>query len=131
MLNNIEYEVENDEYAGLDEMLDAVGSVKSHYNNKEDNEGNDNNLTSQTSTFSLSDNEKEELKEKIDDLRKFCVMHNVPLFVAAAYENNKLDTGYIYECLTSYDTGRVLKKDDIAQLILIKNGFKAIPKQKF
>ena len=78
MLNNIEYEVENDEYAGLDEMLDAVGSVKSHYNSKEDNEGNDNNLTSQTSTFSLSDNEKEELKEKIDDLRKFCVMHNVP-----------------------------------------------------
>lgn len=120
-----ETENENELYEELNGLLDAERS-------EEQNKNEENvRLKAHTLSYSLSDNEKMELESKINELRKFCVMHNVPFLVAAAYENNKLDTSYIYECLTAYDTGRTLKKDDIAQLILIKNGFKAIPKQKF
>ena len=105
-----ETENENELYEELNGLLDAESSEEEQNKNEENVR-----LKAHTLSYSLSDNEKMELESKINELRKFCVMHNVPFLVAAAYENNKLDTSYIYECLTAYDTGRTLKKDDIAQ----------------
>lgn len=81
--------------------------------------------------YSLTEDELNALKEKVEDLRVYCNLHNIPFFFAAVTEDGKLDTKYIYEAITPYDAGRKLKKDLIAQLLLIKSGFKAVPKQKF
>lgn len=116
------------DYDNIDDILDSTDVDDSDF---VDNNDNKKGFVAKAHNFALTDDEKDELSGKIKDLRDFCNMHKIPFFIAAAYEDSKLDTKYMYEALTAYDTNRQLKKDNIAQLLLIKNGFKAVPRQNF
>lgn len=68
-----ETENENELYEELNGLLDAERSEEEQNKNEENVR-----LKAHTLSYSLSDNEKMELESKINELRKFCVMHNVP-----------------------------------------------------
>lgn len=79
------------------------------------------------SEFSLNENERELLEEKMKELLRVCQILKIPMFACAAIENNKEGTVYNNITYGGLAHNVYLTDDQIQRHILVSNKFRVVP----
>lgn len=70
---------------------------------------------------------EEELKEKIQDLAKFCMFNKIPLFVTACVSNDETDTEYFSEMISPDVLNLKLTDNRFPKYVNVGLGFETVP----
>ena len=69
----------------------------------------------------------EKLEEMLGDLERFCYNNKYPMIVCVATDNTGEESDFKTRMLSGFAVGKKLKKDRIADMALMFNGFEAVP----
>lgn len=70
---------------------------------------------------------KEEIANKVSELKLLCMQQKIPYYMAFAVANNEEDTEYVTEALIPFSNNIQLKRDRFPDYINIGNGFTTTP----
>lgn len=95
-------------------MNNKIDKKKGKFNNAE-------------SSYDKSFEFTEEISPLLNELKKKCLVHGVPMITVFAIKNDNMGTEYANEMLSAMQVSRNLTDNKIAEIVKILNGFIAVP----
>lgn len=83
--------------------------------------------------ITVYDKEKEfdkDCRERLEELRSYCVLHNIPFYFTACIKNNEEESVYVSEGSLTGSSGIKLKNDRLKKHLLVGLDFDVVPKRE-